>query len=150
MARLNTRPSNAPSRQYDSITPTPGDSDQENRDPSATPANSRKKHTTDMPPPTQSRRSHNTLPTPTSDPSDASHSGQKRKRNGDQVPVTDDERREAQYRRFYDPNQNVRERQEGKRRMREMGRMIDGMSCRFECASNSPHSDTPPTTVHSW
>ncbi|KAI7672765.1 hypothetical protein KC318_g2660 [Hortaea werneckii] len=125
MARLNTRRSNAPSRQYDSVTPTPGDSDQENRDPSATPANSRKKHTTDMPPPTQSRRSHNTLPTPTSDPSDAPHSGQKRKRNGDQVPVTDDERKEAQYRRFYDPNQNARERQEGKRRMREMGRTID-------------------------
>ncbi|KAI7106682.1 hypothetical protein KC352_g36875, partial [Hortaea werneckii] len=106
MARLNTRTSNAPSRQCDSITPTPGDSDQENRDPSATPAHSRKNHTTDMPPPTQSRRSRNTLPTPTSDPSDAPHSGQKRKRNGDQIPLTDDERREAQYRRFYDPNQN--------------------------------------------
>lgn len=144
MARLNTRPSNAPSRQYASITPTPGDSDQENRDPSATPANNRKKRTTDMPPPTQSRRSHNTLPTPTSDPSDAPHSGQKRKRNSDQIPVTDDERKEAQYRRFYDPNQNARERQEGKRRMREMGRTIDGTSCHFECVSDSQHSARPP------
>ncbi|RMX90552.1 hypothetical protein D0869_00073 [Hortaea werneckii] len=120
------------------------DSDQENRDPSATPANNRKKRTTDMPPPTHLRRSHNTLPTPTSDPSDAPHSGQKRKRNGDQVPVTDDERKEAQYRRFYDPNQNARERQEGKRRMREMGRTIDGASCHFEWVSDSQHSARPP------
>ncbi|KAK5137870.1 hypothetical protein LTR08_006639 [Meristemomyces frigidus] len=112
MARLNARPSHAPTSRDESEAPQLGDSDQENRDPGAR-SKGKGKAPAMGPPPGRS-----SLLTPTSDPSDTSR-GQKRKRVEIQpTQLTEEEQEEAKLVRYYDPNQNLDERREHKRKSR--------------------------------
>ncbi|KAK5744911.1 hypothetical protein LTR17_001662 [Elasticomyces elasticus] len=124
MARLNTRPSHAPSSRFASATPAPGtNSDQENADPSIIHQRVDKdkgKSRATMPPPQQKSRS--SLPTPTSDSPDAGR-GQKRKRGNMSLPAaTQEDEDERKFTEYYDPNQDPEERREGKRKMRNLER----------------------------
>ncbi|KAK5687046.1 hypothetical protein LTS10_001183 [Elasticomyces elasticus] len=126
MARLNTRPSHAPSSRFASATPAPGtNSDQENADPSTIHQRVEKdkgKGRATMPPPQQKSRS--SLPTPTSDSPDAVR-GQKRKRGNVSLPgpaATQEDEDERKFTEYYDPNQDPEERREGKRKMRNLER----------------------------
>ncbi|KAK4949382.1 hypothetical protein LTR10_012000 [Elasticomyces elasticus] len=124
MARLNTRPSHAPSSRFASATPAPGtNSDQENADPSTIHQRVDKdkgKGRATMPPPQQ--RSRSSLPTPTSDSPDAGR-GQKRKRGNMSMPAaTQEDEDERKFTEYYDPNQDPEERREGKRKMRNLER----------------------------
>ncbi|KAK5729932.1 hypothetical protein LTR17_011571 [Elasticomyces elasticus] len=124
MARLNTRPSHAPSSRFASATPAPGtNSDQENADPSTIHQRVDKdkgKGWATMPPPQQKSRS--SLPTPTSDSPDAGR-GQKRKRGNMSLPAaTQEDEDERKFTEYYDPNQDPEERREGKRKMRNLER----------------------------
>ena len=123
MARLNDRTSRAPSSRYESQTPRPGDSDQENRDPGA---RNRAKGKQSAMPPSHHRSS---LPTPTSEPGDTSR-GQKRKRverqPAEHVEDDDEEDGDAKFNRYYDPNQDAETRRENKRKSRALERNILG------------------------
>lgn len=130
MARLNTRLSHAYSHdsRHHSETPASDHSEQENDDPtvSMTPQQSRSKGkeraATDMPPSSQ-RRSRTSLPTPNSDPSDASR-GQKRKRNEVPAPtqMTEEEEEKVRFTKYYDPDQKPQERQENMKELRKLDR----------------------------
>ncbi|KAK5114766.1 hypothetical protein LTR85_010079 [Meristemomyces frigidus] len=131
MARLNTRPSEQPSARFDSATPQPGDSDQENRDPGARPRAKGKERAMGPPP------ARFSLPTPTSDPSDASR-GHKRKRvevldpQGEAYEDEEDARfsrhvkpregedEEAHFNRHFNPHQDPKKRAELKRKSRAL------------------------------
>ncbi|KAK4541370.1 hypothetical protein LTR36_008128 [Oleoguttula mirabilis] len=121
MARLNTRPSATPSARFDSATPHPADSDQENRDPGAR-ARAKGKERAMAPPP--ARKS---LPTPTSDPSDASR-GRKRKRvafpatQTEQDEDEDEDVDEVRFKRYFDPHQDPEVRRQIKRKSRALER----------------------------
>ena len=126
MARLNTRPSS----RYNSTTPGPGNtSDQENNDPVTT-RDKGKGRAADMPPPSRA-----SLPTPTSDGSDETR-GQKRKRaipqrraseaDQSEEELDEEEREAAKFTRYFDPNQDADERREVKRVSRALEREFQG------------------------
>ncbi|KAK5174718.1 uncharacterized protein LTR77_001800 [Saxophila tyrrhenica] len=125
MARLNNRPSNAPSSRYNSTTPAPsGTSDQENRDPSMRPGDKGKGRASDAPRPQQ----RSNLPTPQSEGSSGAQ-GQKRKRGSlNAAPTHDeddedtDEREERQFKKYFDPNQDPHVRRDVKRKSRALER----------------------------
>lgn len=129
MARLNTRPSyrssTAPSSRYPSATPGPGNnSDQENHDPNTTRMEKGKGRARDSAQPRPS------LPTPESGGGSVAR-GQKRKRaeaRADDQEGDDDEEAEteAKFNKYFDPNQNVDERRELKKRSRALERGFAG------------------------
>ncbi|KAK4898630.1 hypothetical protein LTR27_003802 [Elasticomyces elasticus] len=149
MARLNTRPSHAPSSRFASATPAPGtNSDQENADPSTIHQRVDKdkgKGWATMPPPQQKSRS--SLPTPTSDSPDAGR-GQKRKRGNMSLPAaTQEDEDERKFTEYYDPNQDPEERREGKRKMRNLERDFNGLST-HPYQTPQPHNQPTNTRTH--
>lgn len=131
MARMNTRPSS----RYDSETPVPANtSDQENHDPQQTRRMDKGKgRATDS-------RSRTRLPTPSSDSSNEAH-GQKRKRavpqrratqtQEDDDDLDDSDAAKAKFTRYFDPNQDPEVRREIKRKSRALEREFQGRRAYF-------------------
>ena len=128
MARLNTRPSHAStaaSSRYPSATPQPGDnSDQENHDPGRRRLDKGKGRARGPP-------ARSSLPTPSSGDSNDAR-GQKRKRaetnSATHALEEEDEgdTDEAKFNKYFDPNQDVDERREVKRKSRALERDFQG------------------------